>query len=255
MSLLQYETKQQLGFVTLKNEKEHNALSLQLIHELKEQLQRIGEEKEVKVVILQGSSKVFSAGHNLKEIEAKSVHEVQSLFQDCIQLMKTIREIPQLVIAKVQGAAAAAGCQLVAVSDMAVAGEEATFSTPGINSGLFCSTPAVFLSRNVGRKQACEMLFTGRFITAREALEHQLVNRVVPSEELDEVTEKLAGEVAKQSLAVIELGKKMFYEQLNMHDWEALNYATEVISLNTKHPDAVEGIRAFLEKRKPEWRE
>jgi len=149
----------------------------------------------------------------------------------------------------------AAGCQLVAICDMAVAGEDARFATPGINSGLFCSTPAVFLSRNIGRKKAAELLFTGNFMSAKEALETGLVNKVVPTDDLDAETENLAKDVVKQSLDVIEIGKRMFYQQLNMEDFQALHYATEVIAMNSKHPDAVEGIRAFFEKRQPVWKD
>lgn len=186
-------------------------------------------------------------------MEGRTEHEVLNLFQNCQLLMRTIREIPQIVIAKVHGVAVAAGCQLVAICDMAVASENARFGTPGINSGLFCSTPAVFLSRNIGRKKAAELLFTGNLISAKEALEHGLVNKVVPFNNLDEVTEQLAKDVSKQSLNIIELGKREFYQQMNMEDFQALNYATEVISLNSQHSDAVEGIRAFFEKRQPVW--
>jgi len=253
MELVSVRQTEEIAYVTLENLKEFNTLTMQLIQELDALLKDIAAKREVKVVIIEGSEKVFCAGHSLKEIEAKNENEVLALFQACQLLMRTMREIPQLVISKVRSVAAAAGCQLVAASDLAVASEEARFATPGINSGLFCSTPAVFLSRNIGRKKAVELLFTGNFMSATEALQHGLVNKVVPAELLDEETEKLAKEITKQSLNIIGLGKRQFYQQINMEDFQALNYSTEVISLNSKHPDAKEGIRAFLEKRKPVW--
>jgi len=253
MEYLQYRQTGEIGYITIDNMQEFNTLTMALLEELDELLHQIAKAREVKVVVIEGSDKVFCAGHSLREIEEKTENEVLKLFQTCYRAMRTMREMPQLVISKVKKAAVAAGCQLVAASDLAVASEDAKFATPGINSGLFCSTPAVFLSRNIGRKKAVEMLFTGNFITAEEALQHGLVNKVVPAELLDEETEKLAKEVAKQSLNIIELGKRQFYQQLHMEDFQALNYATEVIALNSKHPDVQEGIRAFFEKRKPVW--
>lgn len=255
MEFVTFKKEGQIGYVTIENEKEFNALSLQVISELDGLLQEIAEKREIKVVIIQGSKKALSAGHSLRELEEKNIHDVLGLFQNCHVLMKRIRDIPQIVIAKVRGVAVAAGCQLVAICDMAVAGEDARFATPGINSGLFCSTPAVFLSRNIGRKKAAELLFTGNFMSAKEALETGLVNKVVPTDDLDAETENLAKDVVKQSLDVIEIGKRMFYQQLNMEDFQALHYATEVIAMNSKHPDAVEGIRAFFEKRQPVWKD
>ena len=232
---------------------EFNTLTMKLLQELNELLTDIGSKREVKVIVIEGSEKVFCAGHSLREIESRTENEVLKLFQTCHQVMRTMRDIPQLVISKVLKAAVAAGCQLVAASDMAIASDRAKFATPGINSGLFCSTPAVFLSRNIGRKKAVELLFTGDFMSAEEALQQGLVNKVVPAELLDEETERLAKQVTKQSLNIIELGKRQFYQQINMEDFQALHYATEVIALNSKHPDAQEGIRAFLEKRPPVW--
>ncbi|WP_318509176.1 enoyl-CoA hydratase-related protein [Bacillus sp. T3] len=253
MEFLSFRQTEDIAYITLENPAEFNTLSMKLLQEMDELLTKIGEKREVKVVVIEGSDKVFCAGHSLREIEAKTENEVLKLFQTCQTVMRTMRDIPQLVISKVRKAAVAAGCQLVAASDMAIASDEAKFATPGINSGLFCSTPAVFLSRNIGRKKAVELLFTGNFMTADEALQHGLVNKVVPVEQLDEETERLAKQVTKQSLNIIELGKRQFYQQINMEDFQALNYATEVIALNTKHPDAQEGIRAFLEKRPPVW--
>lgn len=253
MEFLTLRQTEDIAYITLNNPLEFNTLSLALLHEMIDLLKEIGEKREVKVVVIEGSDKVFCAGHSLREIEEMTENEVLHLFQTCYDMMKLMRDIPQLVIAKVKKAAVAAGCQLVAASDMAVASDEAKFATPGINSGLFCSTPAVFLSRNIGRKKAVELLFTGGFMSANEALQHGLVNKVVPADLLDEETEKLAKEVTKQSLNIIQLGKRQFYQQLHMEDFQALNYSSEVIALNTKHPDAKEGIRAFFEKRKPNW--
>jgi enoyl-CoA hydratase/carnithine racemase len=253
MEFLQFRQTEDIAYITLDNPAEFNTLSMKLLEELDVLLKEIGARREVKVVVIEGSERVFCAGHSLREIDTKTENEVLKLFQTCQLAMRTMRDIPQLVISKVRKAAVAAGCQLVAASDMAIASEEAKFATPGINSGLFCSTPAVFLSRNMGRKKAVELLFTGNFMSAEEALQHGLVNKIVPAELLDEETEKLAKQVTKQSLNIIEIGKRQFYQQINMEDFQALNYATEVIALNSKHPDAQEGIRAFLEKRPPVW--
>ncbi|TXL64453.1 enoyl-CoA hydratase [Cerasibacillus terrae] len=253
MKFLSFRKNEDIAYIKLENPKEFNTLSLKLMQELDELLKDIAKRREVKVVIIEGSTKAFSAGHSLREVQASTSEEALDLFQTCYRLMRTIREIPQIVISKVQGVAVAAGCQLVAISDMAVASDEARFATPGINSGLFCSTPAVFLSRNIGRKKAAELLFTGNMMSAEEALQHGLVNKVVPREKLEKETEKLAKDVTKQSLDIIEIGKKQFYQQLNMEDFQALNYSTEVIAANTQHPDAKEGIEAFFEKRTPVW--
>lgn len=253
MELVSYRRNEQIGYITLENKQELNALSMKLLLELNDLLQDIADAREVKVVIIEGLPKVFSAGHNLREIQAKTEDEVLQLFNVCQDVMRTIRDIPQLVISKVQGVAVAAGCQLVAISDLAIASEDARFGTPGINSGLFCSAPGVFLSRNIGRKKAVELLFTGNLMSAQEALQAGLLNRVVPAHQLDEETDKFAKEVTKQSLNIIEIGKKQFYEQINMQDFAALQCATEVIAENSKHPDAVEGIQAFFDKRTPAW--
>ena len=253
MEYLAFEKVGRIGYVTIQNEQEFNALSEKVIAEFDDLVKEIGEKREVKVVVVQGLEKIFSPGHNLREIDKGLPHEVLRLFQNCQGLMKRIREAPQVFIAKVHGAAVAAGCQLVAICDMAVASDKARFATPGINSGLFCTTPAVFLGRNIGRKKAAELLFTGSFMSAEDAMKHGLVNKVVPMEELDEETKKMAEAVESKSLNTIEIGKRAFYQLLNMEDFQALNYATEVIAMNSKHPDAVEGITAFLNKRPPVW--
>ncbi|PWA08897.1 enoyl-CoA hydratase [Pueribacillus theae] len=253
MEFISYKENGKIGTITLQNDKQRNALSLPLIQELDHLLKKIGTEKNVNVLIFEAEGKVFSSGHNLREVANQPQQDVLHLFQECAKMMRTLRDIPQITIAKVHGIATAAGCQLVAACDLAVASERAQFATPGAHIGLFCSTPAVFVSRNVGRKKAAEMLFTGDFITADDALLHGLVNKVVPHEELEQATEELAQSVARHSLAVLNIGKNQFYQQLQMEDFQALNYSSEVISLNSSHPDAIEGISAFLEKRQPEW--
>ncbi len=250
---LQYSVQDKVAVISLNQPEKRNALSYRLLTELTELLRNIGEEKGAKVVIIQGLGKNFSSGHDLREVHDWETQEVRRLFQTCYQTMRALREMPQPVIAQVHGVAAAAGCQLVAACDMAVASEDALFSTPGVKIGLFCSTPAVFLSRNVGRKKAFEMLFTGEAISAREALEHGLVNRVVAAEDLEGSARELAEKMAGFSLQVLGLGKRAFYRQVNMSDFEALDYASEVISLNSADRDAREGMSAFLEKRAPVW--
>ncbi len=253
MEFLSVEQKNEIAYVTFENPKEYNTLTLRLLEELDQLLKEIAKKREVKVVVLQGNEKAFSAGHSLREIQKGDLQDVQHLFNTCMNVMKTFRAVPQLIVSKVRGVAVAAGTQVVAISDLAIASEDARFATPGINSGLFCSTPAVFLSRNIGRKKAAELLFTGNLMSAQEALEHGLVNKVVPADKLDEETDLWLEDITKQSLNIIELGKKQFYTQLQMTDFDALAYATEVISLNAKHPDAIEGINAFFEKRRPVW--
>lgn len=253
MKFINLKQENEIAYVTLNNPREFNTLSLDLMTELDALLQKLGEAREVKVVVLKGSDKAFSAGHSLREIHDGSKEEVDVLFRKCYDLMQTIRKIPQVVVSKVRGVAVAAGTQVVAISDLAIASDDARFATPGINSGLFCSTPAVFLSRNIGRKKAAELLFTGNLMSAEEALHHGLVNKVVPLEQLETETTNMLEDITKQSLNIIELGKRQFYEQLQMTDFAALNYSTEVITANTKHPDAIEGIDAFFEKRSPQW--
>lgn len=248
LGLLSYVEEDKVGYITLKNDEQRNALSEPLIEELDLLLQEIASKDSVSVLIIQAAGKVFSSGHNLKEIDSNTTQENLALFQKCQVLMQTMRSIPQIIIAKVHGIATAAGCQLVAASDLAVASENASFGVPGVHIGLFCSTPAVFLSRNIGRKKAAEMLFTGDLFPAEEALAHGLVNKVVPLEKLDEATITLAKSIARHRPSTLAIGKREFYQQLNMEDFQALSYASEVIALNSKHPDAVEGIRSFFRK-------
>jgi enoyl-CoA hydratase/carnithine racemase len=253
MELVAYRTSGRIGYITLKNDLQRNALSLPLIQELDRLLHTINNDKAVNVLVLEAEGKVFSSGHNLREIEDSSTQDVLHLFNECQRLMQTIRQIAQITIAKVHGIATAAGCQLVAACDLAVASEQARFAAPGVHIGFFCSTPAVFISRNVGRKKAAEMLFTGDFISAEDALACGLVNRVVAHEQLHNAVDQLAVSVARHSLHTLAIGKQGFYQQLNMEDFQALNYASQIMATNSQHPDAKEGIKAFLEKRTAKW--
>ncbi len=251
---LLYDEEGKVGYITLNNPEKRNALSFGMLEELLRLFRAIANERKVHVVVIKGAGKIFSSGHDLTEIAGHSPIEVERLFQRCWDMMYTLRSLPQPVIAQVHGVATAAGCQLVAACDLAVAEDGTRFATPGVRIGLFCSTPIVFVSRAVGRKRAFEMGITGEFITAQQALEWGLVNRVVPLEELERTTREMAEGIAQYSLVVLESGKRMFYQQLAMEDFQALNYATEVISLYSSIEDCQEGISAFFEKRQPVWK-
>lgn len=250
---LLYEEKEKVGVISLNRPDRRNALSRRLLEELTELVGKIASGKKVHVVIIKGIGKIFSSGHDLSEMRDAEPLEVRDLMETCFYAMRAIREAPQPVIAQVHGIATAAGCQLVAACDLAVAAEDAFFGTPGVKIGLFCSTPAVFLSRNIGRKKAMEMLLTAELMPAGDALVYGLVNKIVPPGELEEATFKIAQKIAQFSLSAIGMGKKEFYQQLNMEDFQALNYASEVITVNSATKDAREGIGAFLEKREPKW--
>ncbi len=250
-----YEEKDngKIGIVSLNRPEKRNALSEGLLQELTSVLSSIAKENKVSVVIINGIGKVFSAGHDLMEVHEFDPQQKIALFRTCFLTMRTIREMPQAVIAQVHGIATAAGCQLVAACDLAVAADDTLFGTPGMKIGLFCSAPAVFLSRNIGRKKALEMLFTADFMPASDALIHGLVNKIVPPEQLEEATYTMAETIAQYSKSCLAIGKRMFYEQINMEDFTALNYANEVMALNSTTKDCEEGIQAFLEKRQPDW--
>jgi enoyl-CoA hydratase/carnithine racemase len=230
-----------------------NALSLEHMEELIACFTAIGRSREVAVVILRGNGPAFCAGHDLREMMDRDAAFYQHLFDVCTELMETIQSIPQPVIAQVHGMATAAGCQLVATCDLAVAAEEARFATPGVKIGLFCSTPMVALSRAVGRKKALEMLLTGEPLTAQEARAAGLVNQVVPAADLEAATRALAAQIAASSSYVVGIGKRAFYHQLEMSQPLAYAYAKEVMALNAMAADAQEGMGAFLEKRQPRW--
>jgi len=250
---LLFEVQDQFALVTLNRPERRNALSLGLMSELIDCLDGIAGSSGVRAVILAAAGKVFSSGHDLNEMTARSVNEYRRLFDVCIDLMTRIQSIPQPVIAEVQGLATAAGCQLVATCDLAVASQEAAFATPGVRIGLFCTTPMVALTRAIGRKRALEMLLTGQPVDAQAAADWGLVNRVVPKETLRQETLRLAQRIAEASNFTVGLGKQAFYAQIDLDQPKAYAYAKEVMTMNSLAEDAQEGIAAFLEKRPACW--
>ena len=244
-----------IATLTLNRPGQYNALSEELLKTLQSELDQIARDETLRVVVIAANGKAFCAGHDLKEMRAnedRAAH--QALFDRCGRMMMTIHRLPQPVIARVNGIATAAGCQLVANCDLAVAAEDARFAVSGINVGLFCSTPAVPLSRNLLRKHAMQMLLTGDFISAKDAQASGLVNEVVAAEELDSATNALAAKIAAKSAHPIRLGKEIFYKQLPMELADAYTYASERMACNMDSHDAREGIDAFIQKRKPEWK-
>ena len=239
--------------ITLHRPNRRNALSVELMRELVACLGEVAAQREVRSVILAAAGNVFCSGHDLGEMIAQDIARYRHIFDVCTELMTRLQQIPQPVIAQVQGVATAAGCQLVAACDLAVASENAAFATPGVKIGLFCTTPMVALSRAVGRKRALEMLLTGRLIDARTACEWGLVNRVVPAAELAGATRQLACEIAQSSPFTIALCKQAYYAQIDLDQPRAYAYAKEVMSMNALAQDAQEGMSAFLEKRAPCW--
>ncbi len=231
-----------------------NALSLNLMDELATVLKSLGERTELRAFVLEAAGPAFSAGHDLGEMVGRDLPFYQRLFDSCTELMETIHRVPQPVIAKVHGIATAAGCQLVAACDLAVAADDARFATPGVKIGLFCSTPMVPLSRAIGRKRALEMLLTGTPISASTALEWGLVNRVVPLDELDAAVDELVAAIARSSPLTVGIGKRAFYEQIELDEPGAYELTKSVMAENSMAGDAQEGICAFLEKREPHWR-
>jgi enoyl-CoA hydratase/carnithine racemase len=249
------ETKDGIATLTLNRPGQFNALSSALIDELQSTLDRLAADPTVRVVVLAANGRGFCAGHDLKEIRALgNVHEVESLFARCSRMMMTITTLPQPVIARVHGIATAAGCQLVATCDLGVASTAATFATPGVNIGAFCSTPSVALGRAVGRKHAMEMLLTGEPIGAVRACEIGLVNRVVSPEALDAEVDTLARRIASKSGAAIASGKQVFYRQLELSLGEAYRLAGHAIACDFFTEDGQEGVAAFLGKRVPLWK-
>lgn len=231
-----------------------NALSLPLMREMIGVLDAVAADPEARVLVVAGDGPAFSAGHDLGEM-AGPRHRAfyEELFSSCVTLMSRLHQLPQPVIARVHGVATAAGCQLVAACDLAVASDDARFATPGVNIGLFCSTPMVPISRSIGRKRALEMLFTGDMIDAPTALSWGLVNRVVPADRLDEEVDALAQRITRSSARVIALGKRAYYQQEAGDEAGAYALACGVMVDNALLEDATEGMRAFLEKRAPAW--
>ena len=248
-----FSTEGDIALVTLNRPHRRNALSLAMMRELIDCLSAIGERRDLRAVILAAADKVFSSGHDLSEMTGREVNEYRTLFNVCTELMTKVQSIPQPVIAEVQGIATAAGCQLVATCDLAIAAEEAAFASPGVKIGLFCTTPMVALSRAVGRKRALEMLLTGELIDAHRAADWGLVNRVVSAGELRAESLRLADSIAAASEKVVALGKQAFSAQIDLDQPAAYAYAQEVMTMNSLAPDAKEGIAAFLEKRAPAW--
>jgi len=248
-----FETDGPVALATLNRPARRNALSLALMRELLDCLGRIGGDRQIRAVILAAAGKVFSSGHDLAELAGKDLNETREIFDVCAELMMKIQSIPQPVIAEVQGVATAAGCQLVATCDLAVAAEEAWFATPGVRIGLFCTTPMVALTRAVGRKRALRMLLTGDPVDAATAADWGLVNSVVPAGALREETRKLAAHIAEASPLTLAIGKQAFYAQVDLDQPKAYAYAKEIMSMNSMAADAREGISAFLEKRTAVW--
>ena len=242
-----------IAVLTLNRPERYNVLSRQVLELLHRELDAIAADPSVRVVVVTGAGKAFCAGHDLREMQSLPGEEVAALFELCSALMQKVTALPQPVIAAVNGTATAAGCQLVAQCDLAVASTEARFAVSGVNLGLFCSTPAVPLSRNIARKHAAEMLFTGEFIDAPTALAWGLVNRVVPCADLMAAVDQLAQKLLAKPREVLALGKALFYRQMERSMQGAYEDASCTISENMTREVAREGVQAFLEKRKPEW--
>jgi enoyl-CoA hydratase/carnithine racemase len=240
--------------IRLNRPEKRNALSMALMQEVMTALRQASSNAETRVIVIEAAGVAFSAGHDLGEMVGREGVFYQRLFDLCSQMMELLHRVPQPVIAKVHGVATAAGCQLVAACDLAVASEESRFATPGVKIGLFCSTPMVAVSRAIGRKRAMEMLLTGEMINARTALEWGLVNRVVPPPELDEAVGQLAQAIVRSSPLTVGIGKEAFYAQIDLDEHRAYELTKSVMSLNSLAEDAQEGICAFMEKRPAEWR-
>lgn len=235
--------------------KSYNALSIECMNAIRKEIEAISEDSSIKVAILSGAGKGFCAGHDLKEMRSNTEREFYELtFNTCTKLMMSIVNCPKPIIAKVHGIATAAGCQLVSTCDLAVADENTRFATPGVNIGLFCSTPMVAVTRNIERKHAMEMLLTGDFISAQRAYEIGLVNKVVPESELDIAALEFAKKIASKSPLTLKIGKEAFYKQLDEDLPGAYEYCSRVMVENMMARDAEEGIDAFLEKREPVWK-
>jgi len=252
-----FEKKESVGWLTLNRPESRNALSLELMDDMQKKLNLVAEDPDIRVLVIRANGPVFCAGHNIKEMAGKDydIHHFRKVFSVCSDMMQTLHLLPQPVIAQIHGIATAGGCQLVAACDLAIAETGARFATPGVKIGLFCSTPMVPLSRVIGRRQALEMLLTGRFVSAEEAKQFGLVNRVVEPDRLAEETENWAGELAQSSSFILAFGKKTFYNQIDHDESSAYEYAKEAMVINCLAEDAQEGMKAFLEKRKPEWKD
>jgi len=238
-----------------------NALSKKMIFSLMDEISSASKEKSIKVIIIAANGNVFSSGHDLKELTDARANEdggdsyFKELFNSCSFLMQSIVDCSKPVIAEVNGVATAAGCQLVASCDLAISSDQSKFATPGVNIGLFCSTPMVALSRNVSKKDAMKMLLTGDMIDAQEAKRISLINDCIPEQDLNESVMNLAKKISNKSSSVVKIGKKAFYKQLDLDLSDAYKYTSKIMAKNSLKDDAIEGISAFLEKRDPNWRE
>ncbi len=243
------------GRITLNRPERRNALSLALLEELDDALETLGDDPAVRTIIIEGAGPVFSAGHDLGEMIDRDAVFYDQLFTTCTDVMERVQRVTKPVIAKVHGMATAAGCQLVAACDLAVVSQESRFATPGVSIGLFCSTPMVPVSRAIGRKRALQMLFTGDPIDAVTACDWGLVNRVVHLSDLEQETVALADRIATFSSQIIAVGKRAFYRQIDERQSDAYAIAGPIMSSNALHPDAQEGMGAFLDKRQPRWQD
>jgi enoyl-CoA hydratase/carnithine racemase len=239
--------------LTLNRPQQLNPLSTGMMKELTATLKALGAREDVRAIVIRGGGRAFSAGHDLKEMKDRTLDEQRGIFAICTELMQTIRSTPQPVIAQVHGIATAAGCQLVAACDLALADDDARFATSGVRYGLFCSTPGVAVARNVSRKNALYMLLTGGFVDAQTAERWGLINRSVPPMELDAAVDALVAELAALPTEVLRLGKKGFYQQIEATEADAYALMSETIACNAFSPVGQEGIAAFVEKRKPSW--
>ena len=255
-TLLQLDVSEGIATLTLNRPQSRNSLSLAMLEALDAQLAEIAQNPAIRVVILAGAGPAFCAGHDLKEIQTEqfACRYSEALFAVCGKVMQAIVNLPQPVIAQVHGIATAAGVQLVASADLAIAADNSRFATPGVNIGLFCSTPMVALSRNISHKHAMQMLLTGDLIDAQTALRFGLVNELVPVEDLATRTRALARQIASKAPLALEIGKKAFYKQAELGLADAYAYTQDVMVKNLTTLDAQEGINAFIEKRHPEWR-
>ncbi len=242
-----------VAVLTLNNPAKHNALSRAVLAQFRERLDRIGDDPAARVVVIRSEGPVFCSGHDLREMVDGAEEEYAAIFAECTSVMEAVRLLPKPVIAQVQGLATAAGCQLVATCDLAVAADTASFATPGVQIGLFCTTPGVAVARSVMPKKAMEMLLTGNPISAREALEFGLISRVTPADGLEEHVMELARQIARASSQTLAIGKPAFYRQVELDRPAAYEVAQQVMVENLLAEDAQEGIAAFLEKRDPRW--
>ena len=245
-----------VAWLTLNRPESRNALSVDVMNDMLDKLSQIARDQEIRVVVIRGNGPAFCAGHNLKDMVGPDldIRHFYTMFSICARMMQSLHKLPQPVIAQVHGIATAAGCQLVAACDLAVAEVGAQFATPGVKIGLFCTTPAVPLVRVVGRRRALEMLLTGRFFSAAQAEKFGLVNEVVPLEDLSRRTRELAADIAQYSRQTLAFGKQTFYRQVDLSETSAYDYATHAIATNCLDDDAQEGMGAFLEKRAPVWK-